>query len=179
MPAMTARDLLAESLLLTKALNARYLAGFDEATRTRQATNLPNHAAWSLGHLALTMHRVAQKVDGREAPSSDFAADTPDAFDPEAVAFGSVPNAGSAAYPSLERCVVIYNAACDRLALAVRSATEEQFNQVITWGPVQTPWWSLIGRMIFHNGFHTGQIADLRRALAFKPIFSGPMPVSR
>ena len=176
---MTARDLLAESLLLCKAMNARYLAGFDDSTRTRQATNLPNHAAWSLGHLALTMHRVAQKVDGREPPAADFAASTPDAFDPETVAFGSVPKTDNTAYPSLSRCTAIFNAACDRLAAAVRTATDAQFNQTITWGPIEAPWWTLIGRMIFHNGFHTGQTADLRRALNFKPIFSGPMPVSR
>jgi hypothetical protein len=29
-----------------------------------------------------------------------------------------------------------------------------------------------VARMVFHNGFHTGQIADMRRALGFKGVFS-------
>lgn len=168
---MTPRDVLAEAILQTKALTARYLAGFDESSRTRQAAGLPNHVAWSLGHCALTMHRVAQKVDGREPPPVDFAAGTPGAFNPESVAFGSVP-ADGAAYPSLARCTGVFDAACDRLAAAVRAASDTQLMQPIPWGNTQAPWWTLVTRMVFHNGFHTGQIADLRRALGFKSVFS-------
>jgi hypothetical protein len=37
---------------------------------------------------------------------------------------------------------------------------------------MQMPVWALVSRMTFHNGFHTGQLADLRRALGFRSIFS-------
>jgi hypothetical protein len=148
--------------------------------RTAQAVNLPNHVAWSLGHCALTMHRVAEMVDGSPLPASDFDAaraagqggDAPAVFNAEAVSFGSKPVAEASAYPTLARCTEIYNAACERLAATVRSAPEAKFTKVIKWGPAEAPWWMLVFRMVFHNGFHTGQIADLRRALGLKPIFS-------
>lgn len=170
---MTPRDVLSEAVTTCKALTARYLAGFDDATRTGQAPNLPNHVAWSLGHCALTMHRVAEKADAKPPPPTDFAGPggPVTAFNTEAIAFGSRPSADETAYPSLPRCVEIFNAACDRLAATVRTASDAQLNQSIPWGPIQAPWWSLVLRMTFHNGFHTGQIADLRRTFGFKSIF--------
>ena len=175
---MTPRDLLAEAIEKCKPLAGRYLAGFSDADHTAQAAGLPNHVAWSLGHCALTMHRVAEMVDASAPPAADFGAaapgrgDRPSGFGPETVAFGSRPLADPAAYPPLARCVEIYNSACDRLAAAAHTASDAKFNAVIKWGPVEAPWWTLAFRMIFHNGFHTGQIADLRRAFGFKSIMS-------
>ena len=40
------------------------------------------------------------------------------------------------------------------------------------WGAIQIAGWQVIMRMVFHNGMHTGQIADTRRALRMKSIFS-------
>jgi len=177
---MTPNDMLADAVLNCRPLAARYLPGFTDTNRISQAVNLPNHVAWSLGHCALTMHRVAEMADGAPVPTSDFDAggavghsgDAPRAFSPEAVSFGSRPVADANAYPGLARCIEIYNAACERLAAAVRSAPEATFIKVIKWGPAEAPWWMLVFRMVFHNGFHTGQIADLRRALGLKSIFS-------
>ena len=170
---MTANDLLAEAVLSTKHLLGRYLAGFDDQSRTAQAPGLPNHVAWNLGHLALTMHRVAERLDGQPVPESDISPRPgAAAFFSESVAFGSSPSGAAGEYPSLARSVEIYNAACDRLAAAVRAAPESRLNEVVPWGQGQSPLWSLVIRMVFHNGFHTGQIADLRRAMGFKSIFA-------
>jgi hypothetical protein len=166
-----ARDVLAQSIASTKALMERYLAGFTDDTRAQVAPGLPNHAAWSLGHCALTMHRLAERVDGLPLPSADFG-DGPGKFVADAVAFGSAPAADADAFPSLERCVEVYRGACDRLAAAVRSGRDEQILQIVKWGSAEFPWWLLVSRMVFHNGFHTGQIADLRRAFRFKSVFA-------
>jgi hypothetical protein len=40
------------------------------------------------------------------------------------------------------------------------------------WGKSQVPLWSMASRMIFHNGTHCGQLADLRRALGLGSIFA-------
>ncbi len=182
---MTPRDLLADSVLSTKTLLARYLTGFDESNRTRQAAALPNHVAWNLGHCALTMHRVANMflsdppVSAGPLPDSDFivgdgSCGTASRFDTESVSFGSQPTAEPGHYPTLARSAQIYDAACDRLAAAIRSAPDSKLTQMVKWGAagMETPLWSLALRMVFHNGFHTGQLADLRRALGFKSIFS-------
>jgi hypothetical protein len=169
---MRPQDLLADAIDACKLLTSRYLAGFDESSRTRQAPSLPNHAAWNLGHTALTMHRVAAMLDGGPLPEQDFAtASDATRFATQDVAFGSAPTS-TAPYPTFARCCEIYNAACDRLARATRAATDAQIDQTVPWGNAQTTLRLLIPRMIFHNGFHTGQIADLRRAFGFQSIFA-------
>lgn len=172
---MQAQDLLADSVEQTKMLTARYLVGFDEGSRTRQARHLPNHVAWNLGHLALTMHRIAEHFDGAAPPERDFAPGPrggADRFGLESIAFGSAPADDPGAYPVLERCVEIYNAACDRLARGIRASSASKLNESVKWGAGQLTLGLLAARMVFHNGFHTGQIADLRRALGMKSIFS-------
>jgi hypothetical protein len=171
---MTPQSVVADAVELSKAQMARYLAGFDDSSSLRQAENLPNHPRWCLGHCALTMHRVAEMLDGRSAPDTDFATGGPQPgrFHTEAVAFGSKPAGSTETYPPLARCVEIYNAACDRLASAVRAATEARLMEQVDWLTFKMPLYILVIRMCSHNGFHTGQIADLRRALKFKSIFA-------
>ncbi len=176
---MNRRDLLAEAVLSTKALSSRYLAGFNDVTAVRQTPDLPNHVAWLLGHCALTMHRVSEKLDGQGLPPADFITGDGHSgsrdkgyFDCEAVAFASQPQERHDRFPKLERSVEIFNAACDRLATAVRGADEIKLDTPVRWGNAEIPLWQLVIRMVFHNGFHTGQAADLRRALGFKSIFA-------
>lgn len=172
---MRAQDALAEAIRSNKTLVGRYLKGFSDANHTRQAPGLPNHAAWNLGHIALTMHRVADKLDGQGLPVSDFVGGaTGDAqhFATESVAFGSMPTGDSMAYPSYSRCVEIFEGACDRLASATAKASDAQLATETPWGAgMSTPMHLLVARMAFHNGMHCGQIADLRRALGMGSIF--------
>lgn len=177
---MSPAELLADAVLQCKPLLTRYLAGFSDQTRTRQAPTLPNHAAWCLGHCALTMHRVAGYLDGGPVPEDDIAppgaaasVEAPaDRFRADDVAFGSTPRDEPGRYPPLARCVAIYERACDRLAQAVRHASPADLARDVPWGPQgqRVPLATLVGRVVFHNGVHTGQIADLRRALGFEPV---------
>lgn len=178
---MDRRHVIAEGILATKPALSRYLAGFDDSNHTRQAPNLPNHVAWCLGHLALTMHRVAEKFDGRPPAESDFfnpklaGPGTPrprDRYDVESISFGSTPTADAGRYPPFARCVEIFNNGCDRVGAAVRAADDATLDRVLQWGPMELPLWLLAMRMIYHNGDHTGQIADLRRALAMRSVFA-------
>jgi hypothetical protein len=159
---------------------ARYLAGFDDTNHTRQLPGLPNHVAWNLGHCALTMHRVAERLDGRSLPERDFVTGgrkdgggDAQRFSVESVAFGSTPSASGREYPTMTRCREIYESACDRLSEAVRLAPESKLDEMTPWGAGQTmPLYLLALRMMFHNGDHLGQIVDLRRGLGFTSIFA-------
>ncbi|MDP1661177.1 MAG: DinB family protein [Phycisphaerales bacterium] len=177
----TRGELLADITLLNKQLLGRYLVGFNDVTGVRQTPDLPNHVGWCLGHLALTMHRVAASIEGTDTPlpAKDFVngggfAGSKDkgVIDADAVAFGSKPEDRHDRYPTLARSTEIYNNACDRLASAVRACDDARLEQTVAFGALQLPIWALVARMTFHSGFHTGQIADLRRALGFKSIFS-------
>ena len=166
---MNAQDVLAESVLACKPLLGRFLADFDEQSRVRTAPGLPNHLAWTLGHLALYLHRTAEQLDGAPLPPTDFATDgsggSAERYDAEAIAFGSEPGKDAERYPTLPRVVAICDAACDRLAAAIRTADDATLERTVSWAGMDLPLWGLIQRITFHCGFHTGQIADLRRAL--------------
>jgi hypothetical protein len=176
---MTPQEALSSSFTSCKLLTSRYLSGFNSLTHTRQAAGLPNHVAWCLGHAALTMHRAAAHFDGGPVPESDFSPSpcTPASDDPafcfflDSIALGSSPVGDPAVYPSFERCTQVYEMACDRLAAAVLAATPSALERKVAWGSVELPLIQLIPRIIFHNGMHTGQIADLRRALGMPSIF--------
>lgn len=171
---MNRQETLAQSVLATKPLLARFLPGFSDANHTAQAPGLPNHLAWNLGHLALTMHRVAARLDGRGLPADAFidGSDRGDAarFGSESVSFKSVPTNDPSRYPALARCVAIFEAACDRLAAAARAADDATLDALFPWGKTEIPAWGAVLRMAFHNGVHTGQITDLRRALGMPRV---------
>lgn len=175
------QTLLADAVASTAPLLARYLAGFDDSNHTRQAPHLPNHVAWNLGHLALTMHRTVVRLSNPDAtpqtspvPDSDFivgaAAGDARRYGTETISFGSKPVDNPKLYPPYARCVAIYNSACERLAAAVREAPDAALDKPTKWGGGEIPVAMLVSRMVYHNGFHTGQIADLRRALGFKSV---------
>jgi len=173
---VTFQDALAEGVLGTKALSTRFFVGFDESNRTRQAPHLPNHITWVLGHCAFTMHRVAQQLDGKPHPERDFVTERRGSgaggFEQETVAFDSEPADEPEHYPSLARAREIFEDACDRLAAAVRSADAATLQREVPWGSgnTQIPLWALVQRVTFHNGVHTGQLTDLRRALGLERV---------
>lgn len=174
---MKPQDYLAETVLGSREHFFRYMVGFEEADRVRTAPGLPNHAAWCMGHCALVMHRIAEKMDGHGLPESDFlvGADRGDAtrFGAESVAFGSDPLKDGDAFPTLVRCREVFSEAAEHLANAIRSLTDDGLNRNVRFFPkYEAPAWQIVARMAFHNGFHAGQIADLRRALGMKSIFA-------
>jgi hypothetical protein len=172
---MTDKDMLAEAVLASKELVTRYLAGFDDANRMKQAPGLPDHAAWTLGHCALTMHRVAEKLDDRALPESDFV--TGDGregdakrYDTESVCFDSKPVDDAAIYPMIDRGREVFEAACDRLGAAASNAVQSKLDEEIQWGPAPIPLWRLVLRVSLHNGAHAGQLVDLRRGLGLERV---------
>jgi hypothetical protein len=190
---MTRRDTIAEAILASRVLFHRYLVGFDDTNHTRQGPHMPNHVAWCLGHCALTLHRGVERINREPIPESDFhtppadlagktppravrtgagAPPPPSRYDTETVAFQSVPQESAALYPKFDRCVEIFDAACQRYATVVRALPEERLDAMIQWGQIQIPIWASGLRMAFHNGTHCGQVSDLRRAIGLKSIFA-------
>jgi uncharacterized damage-inducible protein DinB len=152
---------LADGILHSADLLRRYLAGFDDTNATAQAPNLPNHVIWCLGHLAITMHRAAERISQKDMPLS---------WDPEPFAFGSQPVPDRNTYPPLSEINRRFDAAVSTLAEAVRSQDEAGLSRAIPWGKAQTTVRDMAMRMVFHNGTHTGQIVDLRRALGLPGV---------
>jgi hypothetical protein len=162
-------DVLASGVEQSSKLLARYLEGFDDGNRVRQMPGLPNHAAWTMGHLAYVMHRAAERIDGMQVPEDDFidGAESGDAmrFGVESVALGSTVTSDSKRYPSWARCREIFEASVQRLSIALREADDAALDATKDWGKAKTTAHDLASRMVFHTGAHGGQLIDLRRAL--------------
>lgn len=169
---MSRNEALADMVALSRDMVKRYLKGFDDSNHTRQAPGLPNHAAWSLGHVSLTMHRVRERLDARPLPAEDFSStpivrgnQPPRVFFTEDVAFASVPADDALRYPAWGRCVEIFETAVAQLAHSVRGAPDGSLDQMMSWVTGAVPVWQLVVRMVHHNGMHCGQIVDLRRVI--------------
>ncbi|GAF96907.1 unnamed protein product, partial [marine sediment metagenome] len=91
-------------------------------------------------------------------------------FDTESICFGSQPVSDGSRYPTLARGIEVYEAACDRLADAVRAAEPAALDQVIPWHGGEITLRALVSRVVFHNGVHAGQITDLRRPLGLERV---------
>lgn len=164
-------SVLADGIEASRMATELFFTGFDDSNRTSQAPGLPNHFAWTIGHLAFVMHRAAERFDGAPLPESDFApANRGDAsrFGIDGVAKDSVPIADPSAYPSEARCREVFAQAAARLVSAVRAASDEKLASTTKWGPREMTLAALASRMMFHNGFHAGQLAALRKALGMK-----------
>lgn len=175
MPTVTVQDTLADAVLASMEEMARYLAGFDDASATRQAQHLPNHVVWTLGHLALTMARAQEKLDGAPVPASCFvsgARGDAQRFGVEGVSFGSVPTADASAYPAFPRARGIFDEMGRRLAACVRGLGDGRLDEVVPWGWASPTVRQLATRQAMHVWMHVGQIADLRRALRMPSVFA-------
>lgn len=152
----------------------RFLVGFDGSNHTAQAPGLANHAAWTLGHLALYLHRGAEAFDRRALPASDFIEDAHDGdverFATESVAFGSVPVAEPGRYPAWPRCEALFHSAADRFVHSILETSPDQLAADVPWGAAKVSAAALVTRQVFHIGTHTGQLIDLRRALKMHHI---------
>lgn len=174
----TKSELLARALETSGPLFTRFLAGFDDTNRTSQAEGLPNHACWTLGHLALTLHRASDLLEGdgpKPLPEQHFVtADgrggTSDRFDTESVCFGSTPDDEPDAYPELPHARRAFDDALARLAGVVRDLDDAQLERTIPWGASELRADDLVTRMVVHNGTHAGQLTDLRRALGLPSV---------
>ena len=155
---MNTAEEIADAIKSTEGLLLRFLAGFDDSNGYAQSPDLPNHAAWILGHLALTMHRAAERVTGTTIEL---------AWDPEPFAFGSTPEGCG---PSFETMVDRYRRAMDVLVDAARRAGPQRLAARVQWGGGDTTGRDLLLRMVWHNGVHCGQLIDLRRALGMERV---------
>ena len=162
--AHTLASLVRESAPLT----LRFFEGFDDRNGLEQPPHLPNHARWSLGHLAFTMARLAERLGAPPPDASDFVpGDRGDAraFGIESMAFGSTPTPDDDRYPGMGRATEIFDHAIERLASTVEGLDDEHLQREHPWGAASMPAWKLVIRVALHNGTHAGQMTDTRRAL--------------
>jgi len=157
-----------ESGLTTMAFSRDMLVSFAEDIPDDKLCFQPfpgaNHAIWTLGHLAWAddyFVRLGGRAGGLPAGWAD------------AVQWGSTPKADRSIYPPRSEVMEQLAASREALTAWLRSLTEAQ---LIAPLPDETKRFAanfaaLPASIAWHEGFHAGQIAVIRKALGLKPKF--------
>ena len=142
--------------------------GVPESHAVSQVAPANNHVIWTLGHLAMTSDWLATLIDGK--PSR-----TPKSYEP-LFGMGSMPTGELSNYPSLKEVRAEYDRSFERLINAAKARTDAELFEPPAGdssGFTTNKLDSLL-KGAWHEGWHIGQIADLRRGLGIKPMMGNP-----
>ncbi|MBX3367543.1 MAG: DinB family protein [Phycisphaeraceae bacterium] len=123
-----------------------------------------NHAAWTLGHQALSRAWFASSISGVMPPIPETYSSL----------FGgkSKPSADPGMYPSLDELRTNYRSSLDALIAAAESLTDADLGKPAHGdsGGWLTTRLDAVLKAAWHEGWHGGQIATLRRGLGLPPL---------
>ncbi len=163
----TIRDRAVAHLKYTHETVNSFVKGFDRAQATAQAPGNPNHVIWTLGHLATSYHWFANCLDGASSKP-------PEGYE-KLFGTSSKPTDNPADYPALEEVAQAFADAGERVAQAAQTLTSET---LYAPAAIDTQGWitdrhDAMLKAAWHNGWHIGQLANLRRALGLPAVYGG------
>lgn len=125
-----------------------------------------NHLVWTLGHLATTYSWFGSLVDAKGATKLPESYNT-------LFGMGSKPNPEKAKYPPMAEVRSNFDSSYAACLAAVRALTDANMWSVCAGDShglvscrVDTAY-----KVAWHDGWHMGQIADIRRVLGLPSIF--------
>lgn len=130
-----------------------------------QATTADNHALWTMGHLAASYAWFASLLDGKPQGM-------PDGFD-KLFGMGSKPLADPAAYPAPSEVRRHYAGAYRRFTDAIAAIPAKDLDKPTvadSYGFAKNRL-DVVYKAAWHDGWHTGQLSTLRRALGLPGLF--------
>lgn len=139
------------------------LADVSGSQWTAQPDGFRNHPLWTMGHMATTYEWAYRTLTGKAG------------FLPESYAklFGyqSQPTSDASAYPSVDDVRARYREAYDKFVAAGKKIKDEQLlaKPVLNADFVKDNL-QVLDMTAWHDGWHGGQLASLRRALGLKSI---------
>lgn len=129
-----------------------------------QLAGANNHKAWTLGHQALSRAWFTSSITGTMPP-------VPESYHG---LFGSSskPSNDPSFYPPLEELRTNYRASLDALVSAVKSLTDADLDKPAHGdsGGFITTKLDAVLKAAWHEGWHGGQVATLRRGLGLPPL---------
>lgn len=131
---------------------------------TFQPAGQVNHALWCLGHLAATYEWGSGLIDGR--PSA-----LPETF-AKCFNSGTKPHGNAGEYPKVADVRAACDKAFERFTAAAENLTEPKLTQSLkdSTGGFATDYIDLVHKLAWHDGWHGGQIAAIRKTLGLKSI---------
>jgi hypothetical protein len=154
-----------EVLKFTRAMTDKLYQDFPEGKLTHQPSPTDNHALWVLGHLAITDAWYCGMVGAS-------GASMPDGYE-ALFGMGSKPVSDASKYPKLSEVRKVYEA--NRAAmldwLQKASATELGASLAEKTGGFMSDPLDGALKLSWHEGWHGGQVASVRKALGLASIF--------
>ncbi|MCC7110384.1 MAG: DinB family protein [Deltaproteobacteria bacterium] len=142
----------------------KLVADFTPEQAARQPTATDNHLLWQLGHLALDYRWFASALDG--------LADGITARQQELFGMGSRPREDAGEYPALDELRRDLEAAWERLLVAARGLRDEDAGKAPANGTKELrDRLDAVTKCAWHNGWHSGQISGLRKAMGLRGIW--------
>jgi len=162
------RDHLISNLNWVRQCTEDILKGFPEDQFTFQTTETDNHVLWTLGHLILSDRWILEMVAGEKY-------EVPDSYE-KLFGFQSKAAASPDAYPPIGEVRRYFDESRRRLMAWIEQADEEQLTKAVDDGGLgfAKTAFDALSKQMWHEGWHAGQIAPLRRALGLKPAFAPP-----
>ena len=156
----------AEFLRFARKMVDDMAAGIPDERATEQIAGAYNHKTWTIGHLGDSNAWFASLIDGRPVG-------TPPGHE-SLFGMSSKPVADAGTYPSLDELRAHREATFNRLVAAVEALTDDELlNDPLDGdgaGFVNDKFDSAL-KAAWHEGWHLGQIAALRKGLGLPPLF--------
>lgn len=164
------RDHVISNLNWTRQCTEDIIGGFPEDKFTFQTTETDNHVLWTLGHLCLSDRWILGMVAGEEY-------EVPESYE-SLFGFQSKAVASAEAYPPPAELRKHFDEARRRLMAWLEQAGDEEITKAVDDGGMGFAKTALdaLSKQMWHEGWHAGQIAPLRRALGLEPAFGPPEP---
>lgn len=161
---VSARARAVAALKFARTYTDKLVDGFAEDQRCYQPAMTDNHLMWTLGHLALTNQWFAGALDGR--PNT-----CPESYN-ALFGYGSKPNPDPSVYPPFQEVREQYEATYNRFIKAAEAMKEADMlaSAIEATGGFCKDKGELLEKAIWHEGWHSGQISSLRRAIGLPTV---------
>lgn len=132
------------------------VADLSETEMVEQPTNVPNHGAWTIGHMIFSCQGIAAELGTEPWLPDDWEA---------RFGYGSRPSSDPSRYPDKSEMLLLLTDAASRLRGAVLAADESVLKQPLPDESLPTMGHLLIQVIVGHSAYHAGQLAVWRRAI--------------
>ena len=133
------------------------VSGLSDKQLIAQPPGLPNHALWTLGHIAQSCQGIAAELGVASWLPEDWES---------RFGYGSTPSPDPADYPKKEEMLAIVADAMSQLREALQAADASLLAKSIPDETMPTMGHILVQVVVAHTAYHAGQLAAWRRAVA-------------
>lgn len=164
---MNGNEVIKSALEMSRSWLTALVQDVKDAPTTFPTGKGGNHPLWAVGHITHSEAGVvSQFVFGEANPLAKWDA---------LFGMGSEPVADASAYPPLDELLAEFDKVRARTMQLVDSYTEADLSKPSHAPEEYKDMFGTVGQCLvsaaLHATFHTGQIADARRAMGKKPVF--------